>query len=138
MNHPFAAQVPGAAAYGAANGSLVEIVAVRNAGARPGPRGVAAYETYVKEAHGKLMGEGAGWDAYLDAHVGLAVDDADALDEFAPLLDAADVPYMPHRETDSDGSDASYGSVWTADFGGLGFDASCLTDVPKFEFCHPT
>lgn len=139
-----AVEVPGAAEYGAANGSLVEIVAVRNAGARPGPRGVAAYETYVKEAHGKLMGEGAGWDAYLDAHVGLAVDDADALDEFAPLLDAADVPYMPHRETDSDGSDASYGSVWTAGFGGLGvelhgrFDASCLTDVPKFEFCHPT
>ena len=140
-----AAFVPGATEYGAANGSYVELIAVRNAGARQAKYGVAAYETYVQQTHGKLMGEDQGWDSYIDSHVGLYVsDDEFALDEFAPLLDASKTPYMPHLETDNGGANATLGSIWTAGFSGLGvelhgrFDESCLSSIPKFEFCHPT
>ena len=51
---------------------------------------------------------------------------------------------MPHLETDNGGANATLGSIWTAGFSGLGvelhgrFDESCLSSIPKFEFCHPT
>ena len=45
--------MPGATEYGAANGSYVELIAVRNAGARQTKHGVAAYETYVQQTQAR-------------------------------------------------------------------------------------
>ena len=137
-------KIKGATEYGAANGSYVEFSAVKNAAARVTSKRVADYETYVRAAHGKLMGEDRGWDSYIDSHLGLYVDTSSALDEFVPLLEAADLPYMPHLETDNDAPNATLGSVWTGGFSGIAvelhgrFDGSCLSAVPRFEFCHPT
>ena len=70
------------------------------------------------------MGEDAGWDRFIDNHVGLYVGDYVALDAWKATLDAAGVPYMPHvagsfTDDAPQADQVVAGSIWTAGIGGL-------------------
>ena len=60
-----------------------------------------------------------------------------------PYLDAAQIPYEPHKETDHYDDD-NVGSVWTAGFSGLSmefeghFDGLDFENVTAFKFCRPS
>ena len=140
--------VDGAPAAGNASTPL-ELQFVDNRAAAHGNLTVKMFETYVAQLHGKLMGEDAGWDRFIDNHVGLYVGDYVALDAWKATLDAAGVPYMPHvagsfTDDAPQADQVVAGSIWTAGIGGLAielngyFDFSEFTNASAFFFCHPT
>ena len=100
-------------------------------------------EAYVAATHDEFLGGsggGIGWDRYLDAHLGFALEDGAQLDTLALALSEADVPHRAH--VDADG--ARTGSLWSAGFsaaGGAQFwgnvSDAWRTTLDALDYCSP-
>ena len=104
----------------------------------------ATYAAYVAGLHAASFGVDAGWDRFIDRHVGVATN-ATTLDAHARALDGDGVGWHAHLDTVSDG--VSYGSAWTAlAMGGLGLEVYAPSDGTYFadgallplNFCNAT
>lgn len=104
----------------------------------------ATYAAYVAGLHAASFGVDAGWDRFIDRHVGVATN-ATSLDAHARALDGDGVGWHAHLDTVADG--VSYGSAWTAlAMGGLGLEVYAPSDGTYFadgallplNFCNAT
>jgi len=82
---------------------------VANRGAAATNRTLAEFENEIQATHAARTGLNAGWDRWLDAHLGLEVPDT-PLDAVGAKLDANDRPYKAHL----DDARGSAGSLWSS------------------------
>lgn len=80
------------------------------------------------QAHKAFLGFNRGWDRWVDMHIGLHVGDTSLgpLDNAVKALEAQSVPYHFHP---SCGWGCSWGSIWTAAPGALGFEVRVSSGV---------
>ena len=91
----------------------------------------ASYAAYVAGLHDASFGVNAGWDRFIDRHVGVATN-ATSLDTHVTNLNADGIGWHAHLDTKVDG--VSYGSAWTAvSAGGLGLEIYAPSDSSYFD-----
>ena len=87
----------------------------------------------MQAVHERWTGDGAGWDRWLDNHLGLAVTSG-ALDRFGRALVAGNVSYQARAGAAGDtGATSAAGSVWTSGFGGQGVELHGNFDWSFFD-----
>merc|ERR1711907_697966 len=74
-----------------------EVRYISNPGARVGNRTVEEYEEMQMAVHNKYVGQGTGWDAWMDNHWCVGVSHSKSLDHVAELWAANNVSWHAHK-----------------------------------------
>jgi hypothetical protein len=111
---------------GDADESYAEVRVVESPGARVGKTTVSQWARYIQSVHATWTGENAGWDRWLDNHVGIEVGGSatgGALDRYVPRLERHNVSFRAKMGGAAHGSwNATEGSLWTGGSGGQGVE----------------
>ena len=120
------------------HGSLSYDLDVAFVMSREAARDLGALEDDVQRAHHRYTGLDAGWDRWLDSHLGIQLPGV-ALDDVAALLTEWDRPFAAHLNDAS----SEAGSLWTAgpatssvgvEFKGT-YDSSFLDSLTTLDYC---
>jgi len=107
---------------------------VSNPSARVGARSVEDYEKYQMSTHRQYVGQGTGWDAFMDNHWCVGVSHSVYLDSIAKLWAADNVSWHAHKTP-------RVSSVRSVGFRGESIelngvvDGSFLKHLQGFDFC---
>ena len=107
---------------------------MHNAQARVGGRTVEDYEDYQVATHAKYVGQGTGWDAFMDNHWCVGVSHSKVLDTTAKLWAGDGVAWHAHKSP-------RVSSVRSVGFRGESIeingeiDGSFLKKLKGFDFC---
>lgn len=114
--------------------SNAEVRYVSNPGARVGSKTVEEYEEMQMAVHKEYVGQGTGWDAWMDNHWCVGVSHSKALDAVAKLWAADKVSWHGHK-TPRVSSVRSVGFRGESiELNGL-VDGSYLKHLKGFDFC---
>jgi len=117
--------------------SNAEVRYVSNPAARVGSKTVGKYEEMQMAVHKEYVGQGTGWDAWMDNHWCVGVDHSKALDSVAKLWAADNVSWHGHT-TPRVSSVRSVGLRGESiELNGL-IDKSFLKNLVGFDFCTPS
>lgn len=114
--------------------SNAEVRYISNPAARIGAKTVEQYEQYQMSVHKEYVGQGTGWDAFMDNHWCVGVDHSLVLDTTAKLWAANNVSWHAHK-TKRVSSVRSIGLRGESiELNGL-IDGSFLKNLKGFDFC---
>ena len=119
---------------------LVRFVQNNDAGTSGLPWGVRDFEEYVEAVHERYVGEQAGWDRWLDNHIGLEIDNEAGLgflDHVGAQLERNGVKFHAHTTQRDDTTVGAAGSIWTQGVAGLGLEIHGAFDWSWFNQSGP-
>lgn len=106
------------------------------AGTKGLPWGVRDLEEYVEGVHDEFLGTQAGWDRWVDNHVGLELDSnygQGYLDHVGRALASNGVKFHAHVTFRNDSAAGASGSIWTQGVGGLAMEIHGAFDWSWFN-----